>query len=99
MVTEDDLRPEPPEDLGAPQSMRDDRVAELLKKHPGKWLRVRTCGTRLRAQSAAHRVRAGQIKAFRRGFHSEAITTREGRHEVWATYRPGLATGPERKLL
>ncbi|WP_160051447.1 hypothetical protein [Nocardiopsis sp. FR26] len=98
-MTEDDLRDAPPEDCGTGQGMKDDRAAVLLRKHPGKWLRVRVCATRQRAQSAAHRVRSGGMKAFRRGFHAEAITTKTGEHQVWATYRPGLADGPKRELL
>lgn len=101
-VTESALREALPADHGTPQmtqAKRDDQAADLLKKHPGRWVVVRVRPTRQRAQSAAHRVRNGGIKAFRRGFHAEAITTRDGEHQVWAVYRPGLADGPKRELI
>lgn len=86
-----DLRPRPPRDFGTSPTHRDARHAEELEANPGMWARVRTCKTRDRAQSAAHRLRSGRLASFRRGFLAEAITTEQGRHEVWACYRPGLA--------
>ena len=102
MITERDLRDELPKDYGTPQMVQakaDDKAADLLKKNPESWAVVRVGKTRERAQSTAHRVRGGHIKAFRRGFHAEVVTTREGVHQVWAVYRPGLADGPKRELI
>lgn len=101
-ITKADLLEGLPTDYGTPkmtQAKRDDQAAHLLKKHPGMWVVVRVRPTRQRAQSAAHRLRAGDIKAFRRGFHAEAITTEKGEHQVLAVYRPGLAEGPKRELI
>lgn len=101
-ITEADLRTDLPTDYGTQQMIQarqDDQAADLMKKHPGSWLKVRTGPTRQRAQATAHRVRGGQIKAFRRGFHAEVITTKDDVHEVWAVYRPGLAEGPKRELI
>lgn len=86
-----DLRPRPPRDYGASPARGDARHAEDLRNNPDMWKKVRTCKSRDRAQSAAHRLRSGRLANFRRGFLAEAITTEQGRHEVWACYRPGLA--------
>lgn len=102
MITDRDLRDTLPTDYGTPQMVQakeDDKAAELLRKTPGSWAVVRVGKTRQRAQSMSHRVRGGHIKAFRRGFHAEVVTTKENVHQVWATYRPGLAEGPKRELI
>lgn len=82
----------PPKDFGVDRRLADADVAQVLKAAPTKWAKARTSKTRDGAQSVAHRIRSGRLKAFARGgFLAEAITTADGKHEVWVSYRPGLA--------
>ncbi|WP_435109416.1 hypothetical protein [Nocardiopsis synnemataformans] len=82
----------PPKDYGADRCQTYAEVAQALKAHPEKWAKARTAKSRIAAHSVAHRIRSGRLKSFARGgFLAEAITTKDGKHEVWVSYRPGLA--------
>lgn len=69
-----------------------EQIADKLRKHPGQWARIMTYTSLASANSVAHQIRRGKLKAYATNGTFEAVCrTVDGNHRVWARY-----IGPDR---